>query len=83
MGRQKDTFKLATYGDDSLFWFLTHDEAARLARYDGYGDEFYILKFGCVRDRDTIDTLWCKHEQSLSEPGEAFEQRAQDPEKAV
>ncbi|MBE3042644.1 serine hydrolase [Candidatus Bathyarchaeota archaeon] len=84
MGRKKDTFKLETYGHDSLFWFLSHDEAARLARYDGYGDEFYILKFCCVSgDRDTIDTLWWKHEQSLSELGEAFERRAKDPEKAV
>lgn len=42
LGREKDTFKLRVYGNDSFFWFLTHDAAARLARYDGYGDEFTL-----------------------------------------
>ncbi|KAF4982983.1 hypothetical protein FZEAL_1503 [Fusarium zealandicum] len=76
MGRKNDTFKLATYQDDSFFWFLSHDEAARLARYDGYGDEFYVLRFGSLgEDRETIDTLWWKHEDSLSGLGEAFERQ--------
>ena len=59
MGRERDTFKLAPYGDDSFFWFLTHNEAAALARYDGYGSDFFILKFGnCSGHGDNIDRLW-------------------------
>ncbi|KAL2689092.1 hypothetical protein Neosp_003144 [[Neocosmospora] mangrovei] len=73
MGRKRDTFELKTYQDDSFFWFLTHDEAARLARYDGYGQDFYILRFGSVKgDDDVVDVLWWKHEPSLDGFGEVF-----------
>ncbi|CAG9986862.1 unnamed protein product [Clonostachys byssicola] len=83
MGREKDTFELAPYGDDSFFWFLTHDEAARLARDSGYGPEFYILKFGATDvDSNSIDTLWWKHEPSLSGFGEVF-RRDLDDQKTV
>lgn len=84
MGRQRDTFKLEAHGDDSFFWFLTHDEAARLARYDGYGAEFFIIRFGSGGgDSSAIDTLWWSHEPSLRESGEAFRRQTEGPEKAV
>lgn len=73
MGRDCDTFKLDTYGDDSFFWFLSHNEAVRLARNDGYGAEFYILKFGSASGKGgRIDSLWWKHELSLQGLGEQF-----------
>ncbi|OAA43582.1 Beta-lactamase/transpeptidase-like protein [Cordyceps fumosorosea ARSEF 2679] len=79
MGREKDTFKLVTYGDDSFFWFLTHDEAAALARYDGYGEDFYIIRFGAANGQQgTMDTLWWKHEPALDGYGEAFERRGEN-----
>ncbi|RSL61405.1 hypothetical protein CEP53_005110 [Fusarium sp. AF-6] len=80
MGKKRDTFELTTYQDDSFFWFLTHDEAAKLARYDGYGEDFYILSFRSTsRDKAVIDGLWWKHEPSLPVLGELFErQPAQD-----
>lgn len=84
MGRERDTFMLEAYGDDSFFWFLTHDEAARLARDDGYGTEFYILRFGSVGgDSNVIDTLWWKHEPSLSQSGEAFKRQMENPKMMV
>ncbi|RMI99773.1 hypothetical protein CDV36_015966 [Fusarium kuroshium] len=76
MGRKRDTFELTTYQDDRFFWFLTHDEAAKLARYDGYGEDFYILNFrSSNRDKDVIDTLWWRHEPSLPDLGELFERQ--------
>lgn len=80
MGRKPDTFDLTTYQDDSFFWFLTHDEAAKLARYDGYGGDFYILNFrSSSGEKDVIDALWWRHEPSLPGLGELFErQPAQD-----
>ncbi|KAF5667725.1 beta-lactamase transpeptidase [Fusarium denticulatum] len=76
MGRKDDTFKLDSYQDDSFFWFLGHDEAARLARYDGYGEEFYIVRFSSAGDKDgPLDTLWWKHEGSLGGYGEAFKRQ--------
>ncbi|KAI8680719.1 Beta-lactamase domain-containing protein [Fusarium sp. Ph1] len=77
MERKRDTFELKTYQDDSFFWFLTHNEAARLARYDGYGEDFYILRFGSVKgDDDVIDALWWKHEPSFDGFGEVFERHS-------
>lgn len=76
MGRKRDTFELTTYQDDSFFWFLTHDEAARLARYDGYGEDFYVLRFSSVKGDDVIDALWWKHEPSLDGFGELFERHS-------
>ncbi|KAI8722774.1 Beta-lactamase domain-containing protein [Fusarium sp. LHS14.1] len=74
MRRKRDTFQLKAYQDDSFFWFLTHDEAAGLARYDGYGPDFYILRFGSVKgDGNVVDALWWKHEPSLDGFGELFE----------
>ncbi|KAH7237246.1 beta-lactamase/transpeptidase-like protein [Fusarium solani] len=73
----RDAFELKTYQDDSFFWFLTHNEAARLARYDGYGEDFYILRFGSVKgDDDVIDALWWKHEPSFDGFGEVFERHS-------
>ncbi|KAI8414128.1 hypothetical protein FOFC_07419 [Fusarium oxysporum] len=78
MGRKDYTFKLEPYQDDSFFWFLGHDEAARLARYDGYGEEFYMVRFGNVDDKDgPLNTLWWKHEVSLGGYGEAFKRQKQ------
>ncbi|KAM0415876.1 hypothetical protein ACHAPT_013187 [Fusarium lateritium] len=66
MGREKDAFELTTYQDDSFFWFLTHDEGARLARYDGYAEDFYILWFRSTGgETGVVDALWWKHEPSL------------------
>ncbi|KAJ4182305.1 hypothetical protein NW767_013886 [Fusarium falciforme] len=76
MGRKRDTFELTTYQDDSFFWFLTHDEAAKLARYDGHRENFYILSFRCASgDKEVIDALSWKHEPSLNSLGELFEQQ--------
>ncbi|EWZ43331.1 beta-lactamase/transpeptidase-like protein [Fusarium oxysporum Fo47] len=78
MGRKDYTFKLEPYQDDSFFWFLGHDEAARLARYDGYGEEFYMVRFGNAGDKDgPLNTLWWKHEVSLGGYGEAFKRQKQ------
>lgn len=66
-------------GTIAFFLFLTQNEAAALARYDGYGSNFYILKFGNGSGHgDNVDRLWWKYEPSLTGSGGVFQRKPQD-----